>query len=259
MSLLQTVILIHRMIGYPTAFVIAPLALLAYANGANHRRLGKAYFYLMLLLYASGTCFTLTRYDWGSWDFARNLSFNFFGFSMLIYAYRAIRLFTTVGVSGPDRIDRTLAWTLTLSVAAIVAVALFRNTAMRVFSTAGVVLCVMEWRDQRLQAWKKPLLFRRHMRYILASYFYLLTVVSVVHFDDELPKNVKWLWPSVLGSVSIWLLTEASASEWLKRLHIKTPLAVLTRRVAWSVVVVTVAFGCYAVYDLMRGGAMTGQ
>ncbi|MFN7985279.1 MAG: hypothetical protein U0Q11_25850 [Vicinamibacterales bacterium] len=227
---MHTLIQLHRMIGYPTAFIIAPLALVAYAKGTNHRRLGKAYFYLMLLLYASGTCVTLTNYDWGSWDFARNLSFNFFGFSMLIYAYRAIRLFTTPGDSAPDRIDRGLAWTLTLSVLAIASVAFFKNAAMRVFSLAGIILCALEWRDQQLAVWKKPLLFRRHMRYILASYFYLLTVVSVVHFDDELPGKVKWLWPSVIGFFSIWILTETSASRWLERLHIKTPLAVLTRR-----------------------------
>ena len=256
---MHTIIQLHRLIGYPTAFVIAPLALLAYAKGTNHRRLGKAYFYLMVLLYVSGTLFTLTNYAWNSWDFARNISFNFFGFSMLIYAYRAIRLFTAVGDNGPDRTDRALAWMLTCSVLGIVAVAFIKNFSMRAFSLAGLVLCAMEWRDQQLTVWKKPLLFRRHMRYILASYFYLLTVDSVVHFDAELPGKVKWLWPSAIGSVSIWLLTEASAADWLKRLHIKTPLAVLTRRVAWSVVAITLLFGCYAVYDLMHGGAMTGQ
>ena len=38
----ELLIFIHRLVGYPTAFLIAPAALLAFARPAVHRQWGKA-------------------------------------------------------------------------------------------------------------------------------------------------------------------------------------------------------------------------
>lgn len=42
----------------------------------------------MTFLYVTGTFMTLTGHDWATWEFARNVTFNFFGYSFLIYGCR---------------------------------------------------------------------------------------------------------------------------------------------------------------------------
>lgn len=247
--------LIHRMIGYPTAFVVAPLGFLAFASPRVHRGWGKAYFYLMLLLYLSGSWFTFTQHHWASWNFARNVTFNFFGFSMVLYAYRSIRLFRAAGPIKPERVDWCLAYLLTASVAAMFSVAIWKDTPMRIFTVAGIWLCVQEWRELRGGNWSKPLMYRRHLRYILVSYFYVLTVVSIVHLKDELPTKVKWLWPSALGALSIWLLSVDHRAR--AGALARVPHAALTKRVVLGIVGLSLLYGSYVVYDLLYGSAIT--
>ena len=255
----DTLILIHKAVGYPLAFIVAPLALVAFATPKIHRRWGKLYFYLMVFLYLTGSWFTLTKHPWNSWGFARNLTFNFFGFSMVLYAYRAIRLFRTHGEVKPDRTDRFLAIILTCSVAALFSVAVWKNTPMRVFTLVGIWLCVLEWRELRSSVWEKPVLFRRHLRYIMASYFYVLTVVSVVHLNDELPTNVRWLWGTFVGILACWLLTAKKSGSWNSVVIGRVSQGVLTRWVVTGIVLLSIAFGSYVVYDLMYGSTIQGQ
>ena len=60
----------------------------------------------MTALYLSGTYLTLARHEWLTWAFARNVTFNLLGFSMLVYAYRAIWLFRQVEAPVPSLLDR---------------------------------------------------------------------------------------------------------------------------------------------------------
>lgn len=255
----HTLILIHRIIGYPTAFIVAPLALLAFAVPRIHRQWGKVYFYLMVFLYSTGTYLTLTQHEWYSWNFARNVTFNFFGFSMVLYAYRSIRLFRSPGTLEPDRFDRFLAYLLTFSVLAMFSVAVWKNTPMRVFTLVGIWLCIMEWRELRGGVWEKPVLFRRHLRYILASFFYVLTVVSVVHLKDELPTNFRWLWLTPVAILSIWLLTSAKRGGKSGDILSHVSQGLLTRWVVWGIVSLSVLYGIYIGYDLIYGSAIQGQ
>jgi hypothetical protein len=193
----------HRALGYPIAFVVAPAALLAFTVPRIHRRWGRAYFYGMTVLYLSGTYLTLTRHDWHTWHFARNVSFNFLGFSMILYAYRAIWLFRRTEAPRPSALDWALSTLQLATVVAVVSVAVFKDTPMRVFALVGLVLCALDLRDLRAAFQPRPRLFRRHVRYVLASYYYLLTLVSIVHLDRVLPRNVKWLWPTVVAAVAL--------------------------------------------------------
>lgn len=197
--------LAHRTLGYPIAFLVAPATLLAFTTPGTHRRWGRAYLYGMTALYLSGTYLTLARHEWLTWAFARNVTFNLLGFSMLVYAYRAIWLFRQVETPVPTLLDRGLSAFQLATVLAVVAVAVFKDTPMRVFALVGLVLCTLDVRDLRSGFRPRALLFRRHVRYVLASYYYVLTLVSIVHLDGVLPRNVKWLWPTALGVVATWL------------------------------------------------------
>ena len=266
----DTLILIHRIVGYPTAFIIAPLALLAFAKASVHRPWGKAYFYLLLFLYLTGTWLTLTQHPWNTWSFARNVTFNFFGFSMVLYGYRAIWLFRRPEPRR-ERLDWFLAGLLTTSVVALLSVAIWKDTPMRIFTLIGIWLCVLEYRELRQGFTDKALLYRRHQRYILASYFYVLTVVSIVHLHDELPRNLKWLWPSLVGMLVIWLLTgrkrtpgevvPQSAEPSPRQSIIPTlPCPRMPRRwVVLATVALALLYGVYVVYDLISGAAISTQ
>jgi hypothetical protein len=239
-------------VGYPTAFIIAPIGLLAFTQASLHRRWGKIYLYAMVFLYGTGTYLTLTRHDWSSWTFYRNFAFNFFGFSLLLYAWRAIWLFSRVGDAVVGWRDRALACLLTLTVLALVAVGAWDDIPLAGFAIVGAVLAFMEWRDLAPGVLPRQVLYRRHQRYILGSYFYVLTVVSLVHLDDELPRNVKWLWPSVAGILTVSLLTlgTSHAGRWLFSF---LPRGMLTRAVITAIAVLSAVYGGYAIYDLVYG------
>ena len=135
----DTVEWFHRLVGYPTGFVIAPLALLSFAAAGRHRRWGQAYVYLMLYLYATGLFMTLARHPWGSWAFARNLFFNFYGFSLVVHGYRAIASLRARANPVPCTLDRLLAGVLLSSTAALILLNWRHDTPMRAFALVGVV------------------------------------------------------------------------------------------------------------------------
>jgi len=248
----ELLILIHRLVGYPTAFLVAPAALLAFARPALHRRWGKVYLCALIFLYLTGTFLTFAGHDWTSWDFARNVVFNFFGFSMVLYGWRAIHLFRQVGQPRPARLDWALAGILAVSVVGLLVVAAVRDTPMRLFALIGITFCVLEFRELRDGFQPKSVLFRRHTRFILASYFYVLTVVSIVHLGDELPRNLKWIWPSLLGALVIGATGTAAR-------RLPQPRGKILRFAVGLTLVVTALYAGYVAYDLSRGAPVVGQ
>ncbi len=237
---------VHQTVGYPVAFLLVPFLLLTFAGKPGHRTAGWTYLVVMTFLYATGTFMTLTRHDWLTWEFARNVSFNFFGYSFLIYGLRAAYLLHRRQIPAPAALDYGLAALLTFSVIALASVAVWKNTPMRVYTLLGVVLVVLDWRDLKARFQPRSRLFNRHVRFVLGSYFYVLTVVSIVHLNDELPRNVKWLWPTSIGVLVIYVIT--SNRRFLlshRRLITKSALAVTG--------VVAVALGVYAVTEFLSG------
>jgi hypothetical protein len=241
--------LVHRYVGYPTAFLVAPLALLAFTRPALHRRLGSVFLGLMVFMYLSGTYRTLTHHDWDSWPVYRNLSFNFLGFSMLIYAWRAIVLFRRDGEVRPERLDRVLAGILIGSVLFLVVVALIKDLPMKVFALIGIGLAALEIRDLKAGFQPHALLFQRHVRYVLLSYFYVLTVVSLVHLKEELPREVKWLWPSAIGALVLWLASRPAGATLGRGSALRLAVGIT----------VGLGLGAYAIREVAAGAMAGGQ
>ena len=247
----HTVEFIHRLVGYPLAFLVAPLALATFASTRvadrlKHRGLGRWYLYLMTFLYISGTFLTLTRHPWASWDFARNLTFNFLGFSTILFGARAMVLFQRLGEAAPGTLDRVLAGLLLATASALALLALAPDPTVRVFAVIAAVLAALEIRELRAGFQPRELLYRRHIRYVLVSYFYVLTVASIVHLGDELPRDLKWLWPSAVGALVVCAAT-ATAPAWLRRHRAR-----VTRAAVLTTLTVGLCFGGYALYEVLR-------
>lgn len=242
----NTVEWFHRLVGYPTAFLVAPLALLSFAAAGRHRRWGQAYVYLMIYLYLTGLFMTLARHPWGSWAFARNLFFNFYGFSLVLYGYRAIALFRDPGQPLPSALDRFLAAVLLSTSAGLILLNWKHDTPMRGFALVGTVFSVLEVRDLRRAFQPREILFARHLRFMLGSYFYVLTVLSIVHLQ-RLPRNVKWLWPTLLA-VPIVLAATSEGHRFLAEKR--------NRRLTYAVgvtLVTAATLGFYILVGAVRG------
>ncbi len=205
----------------------------------------------MIFLYCTGTFLTLTRHDWLTWGFARNVTFNFFGFSMVVYGYRAVRLYRSATELGPTRLDYALSALLFVSMLALSAVALWKDTPMRVFAAMGLLLCVLEVRELRWGFKPREVLLRRHIRYMLASYFYMLTVVSIVHLGDELPGRMRWLWPTILGAFIIYFAGAKTPS-------VSAPGPFL-RWAVGATLVIGLSLGAYVMFDLWSGANLSMQ
>jgi hypothetical protein len=188
----EHLVLAHRIAGYLTAFVVAPLALAAFARPALHRRLALTHLGLMLPLYLTGLYFTFLRHGVGSFDWARNLAFNFFGFFFLFLGWRAIWRYRRSALQ-PSTLDHAMRATLLLASAALLALGAQKHFPSLVLGGLGLWLGLAVFRE----AADARALYVRHQRCMLASYFYVLTVVSIVHVRAS--SNFKWLWPTLLG------------------------------------------------------------
>lgn len=206
-------VLVHRAVGYATAFVVVPAALVTFTRGPVHRRAGLAYVAAMIFLYLTGTYLTLLRHPPGTWEFARNISFNLLGFLFVLVGLRAmLRLRRGVVAERPSRALELL---LAATSIALLLVGL-RNTAARVFGLLGLMLAWLEWRDQTAARGDRRRLVVAHARAMLVSYLYVFTVLSLVHLSAS--RNVRWLWPTALGIPLVMLATrELAAGTPLRR------------------------------------------
>jgi hypothetical protein len=244
-----TLLLLHRLLGYPVVFVVAPLALATFAGRGKHRWAGIGYAVGMVLLYLTGSVLTFTQYAYGSWEFGRNVVFNLMGLQFVLHGVRAIWLWRHPDAPRPTSLDRALRIAFTMTLGVMLGLAVLKNTPLRVFTILGAVLWWLDRADWRA-GFDRARLYARHLRYIVASYFYALTVASLVHLRDELGANARWLWPAALGALTIWIAHGAATPGhlWRRRLQ---PWAFAT------VIAIATAFGAYAIHEVRRDGLAT--
>lgn len=234
------------MVGYPLVFLVAPLALATFAGRAPHRRIGLTYLVGMSFLYATGSALTLTQYNWASWEFGRNVVFNLTGYLLALQGARAIWLWRNADAPRPTRLDHALRACFIASTAVMFALAVQKNTALRVFAILSIVLVALDRADFRAGL-SRAVLYARHVRLILGSYFYILTVVSLVHLRDEVGANARWLWPTAAGAVVIWIAHGAAVpgNPWRARAQ---------RGALAATIALSLAFGSYVAYEVARDG-----
>jgi hypothetical protein len=187
----------HVWLGFATAFVAAPIALVAKPGSRLHRRAGKLYVAGMCVLFASGMMFTFSKHELLSYKWARNVAFNALGFALLFPGLRALKLHALSNRFAARPLD----WAVTALLGALSAATLAmgaRKWPLLWLGAAGAALCWLDVRELRGRArGGPPRALDRHARYMLASYFYVLTVVSLVY--GPAGAEAKWLWPLALA------------------------------------------------------------
>lgn len=246
-SLADWLLVSHKMLGFVTILLIAPSAVLVTLGGRAHRRLGLAYVTCMTLLYVSGTYFTFAEHHLLGYRFLRNLSFNLFGYSMVLLGWRAMPLKREDG-GRVTRIDRALvAFLVTLGL--LMLPLGFKRWPMFVFGLLGLALGWVDWREIRSGALSAAQRLERHVRYMVASYFYLVTVVSILVFPGT--HKLKWVWPSAVAGAIVVLLTRHSLREGLGWTRGGTTRLALRVSAA-----VAVGMGIAALYQFASSGTL---
>jgi uncharacterized membrane protein len=202
-------LLVHKLLGFTTVLAIGPAALLVTIGSRAHRRLGLAYFVCMTVLYLSGSYFTFTQHELLGYKFLRNLSFNFFGYSLLVLAYLAVPLKRKHGVEA-TRLDRGL--TIGLAVLSVAMLPLgIKRWPMALFGVIGLSLAWIDWQENKRGALSAADRLNRHIRYMMASYYYVVTLLSILLLPGSL--KVKWAWPSAVALAVILLLTRPEVRQ----------------------------------------------
>jgi hypothetical protein len=243
---LERLLLAHQIVGYPLVFIVAPLALASFAGRPPHRQVGVAYLVGMSALYVTGSVLTFTQYPYASWEFGRNVTFNLAGILYALQGARAIWLWRNADAPRPTALDHVLRALFVATIAVMFALAVQKNTALRVFSLIGIGMLALDRADFRAGL-TKAVLYARHVRMILASYFYILTVVSLVHLREEATANVRWLWPTAAGLFVVWVVhgSVTPGNAWRTKVQ---------RSVILATVLLTLSFGAYVAYEVSRDG-----
>ena len=230
--------IVHRIVGYPLAFVIGPIALASFDGAKGHRWTGRAYAVIMSFLYVTGTTLAVSRHPWDTWVFGRNIAFNLLGYSLLFLGWRAMWLSRRAAPRRRTALDTGLfAWLAVLVAFTCVMAATRASAPIRVFAAIGITLLVLEARDWRNTELDRATLRLRHIRYMIGSYMYVLTVVSLVHLRDEMSSDLRWLWPSAMGVLAVVAMSLSTTS---RRWVMRTMLAV------------SLGFGAYVTWEVIR-------
>lgn len=239
---------LHLWLGFATAFVVAPVALCALPGGAAHRRAGKLYLVAMCVLFASGMVFTFSKHELLSYKWARNVVFNALGFLLLFPGVRAL----TLPALGDRLLARPLDRALTAALALLSAAAFAlgaRKWPLLLFGAAGALLVWLDLRETSAGSASAARRLDRHLRYMLASYFYVMTVVSLVYGPPG--AESKWVWPLALALPTIALATSSAAR---KRLGIASASA--RRRAARFTAAVGACVAALVALQVARTGVL---
>ncbi|MFI4924286.1 MAG: hypothetical protein ACHQJ7_03980 [Vicinamibacteria bacterium] len=220
-AIVGALVLAHQSVGYAIAFAVAPLALAHSADPPRHRFWAKAFVYAMIPLYLTGLAFTLRLHDATGFVGARNLAFNFTGFFLVLCGWRAIHRYRKRALA-PGPLDRAMRTILAAGGVALVALGVLHHFPSFVLGTIALAIA---WRVLRPVADARALVVQ-HQRSILAGYFYLLTVLSLVHVRAS--TDVKWLWPALVGTPLVAWATRDGPDPRRMRIAVHAIVAIAT-------------------------------
>ncbi len=203
--LIGPMLTLHISAGFVALFV-APGAMVARKGGRWHRRWGKVFFWAMTVVAVSAAFLASA----GSDPFLFLVAV--FSFYLTFSGYRVLyRKRPQDGESAP-----VLDWTVTLgTLLASTALALYGIVQVSTGSTFGAVAtafgaagCAFSGRDlkQMIHPPQEKQWWFVHMGNMLGAYIATVSAFSAVNFDF-LPPLVRWLWPTVIGGIGIFVWT----------------------------------------------------
>jgi len=186
------------------ALVLAPLAMLTVKGGRAHRRWGKIYFWAMAVVAVTAVALAL----WRPQIFLALLAV--FSFYMAFSGYRALSRKRPAEGQGATALDWTAALVTLVVSAALVVLGLVRpgsswerlGIVPVVFGALGMLLAGLDIAKFVRPPADRHAWWFAHMGGMLGSYIATVSAFSVVNFAF-LPTTVRWLWPTVLGTVAI--------------------------------------------------------
>ncbi|CAG0996034.1 hypothetical protein BURK1_02542 [Burkholderiales bacterium] len=218
-GLTEALVLAHQLVGYLTAFVVAPMALSAFAEPPRHRVWARTYLCLMVPLYLTGLSFTFRLHEAGSFVWARNLAFNFTGFFFLLLGWRAIVRFRRQLVA-PQALDHAMRGVLLAGSGTMVLLGVLHHFPSFALGCLGLWMGLAVLRETG----EVRALYVRHQRSMLTSAFYVFTVLSLVHVKAS--TDVKWLWPALVGVPLVVYATRGPPDRRRVRLAVRATLGI---------------------------------
>lgn len=197
---------IHILSGGLGLFV-APGAMLTRKGGLWHRRWGKAYFWSMVVVVLTAVLLALVRFN------LFLLLIAVFSFYLAFSGYRALYRKTPqqrAGVGDWGAAALMLAGGASsigygIYLLLIVKIASFAILAI-VFGGIGLATAASDIHSFLRPPTDKRAWWFSHMSGMLAAYIATVSAFSVVNFHF-LPPLVRWLWPTVVGSIGIAIWT----------------------------------------------------
>ena len=199
-ELTRSILYIHIFFGMLALFV-APAAMITHKGGLWHRRWGKVYFWAMAIVSLSAVLLSVLRPQL----FLPMVAV--FSFYLAFTGYRVLYR------KSPKHSASTLDWVgaglMLLGGAGLICYGAFLvrtssfGTVAITFGSIGLLLAIMDARSFRRPSSDKRAWWFTHMRRMMAAYIATVTAFSAVNFQF-LPPVVRWLWPSVVGTLGIF-------------------------------------------------------
>jgi hypothetical protein len=161
-ALPDELVLAHRLVGYLTAFFVAPMTLTAFAEAPRHRLWARTYLGLMIPLYLTGLYFTFQRHELRSFVWRAILP-SIFSDSFPVSGWRAIWRFRLQALQ-PTRLDHAMRAALLAVSAGLVALGVLHHFPSFVLGSLGLWLGLVVFRE----AAEARALYVTHQRCMLA-------------------------------------------------------------------------------------------
>ncbi|MBA2733834.1 MAG: hypothetical protein H0U54_13185 [Acidobacteria bacterium] len=204
-DIFQLTRMIHILSGGLGLFV-APGAMLTRKGGLWHRRWGKVYFWSMVVVVLTGVLLAFVRFN----PFL--LLIAVFSFYLAFSGYRALYRKT------PQQRAGILDWGVSVLMltggASFIGYGIYLLLILQtvsfgivaiVFGSIGLASAISDIRSFLRPPTDKLAWWFSHMSGMLAAYIATVSAFSVVNFHF-LPPAVRWLWPTVIGTIgtTVW-------------------------------------------------------
>jgi uncharacterized membrane protein len=199
-ELAGSILLFHIFFGMLALFV-APAAMITRKGGIWHRRWGKVYFWAMAAVAVTAVLLSVLRPQL------------FLPLVAVFSFYLAFTGYRVLYRKSPQHTAGTLDWAgavlMLLGGAGLICYGAFLvrtssfGTVSIAFGSIGLLLAILDVRAFRHAPSDKRAWWFTHMRRMMAAYIATVTAFSAVNFHF-LPPVVRWLWPSVVGTLGIF-------------------------------------------------------